>query len=179
MSAPGQAWWFGALWCGLGLAVALGSAVVIARRRRAHAQAVTAGGAAPTVTRPVAPSTGEDQAPPIRMAEEGSTVPDVTVRFEVDVVLTEMTERYLIVDALAEVVDGRGLVFGVPVSLILARPASRLGEERLLNLMDEAGDKRCQVEVDLTEGRSSVKLLPPGRHLPIPVQAASGLPSPF
>ena len=87
--------------------------------------------------------------------------------------------RYLVVDALADVADGRGVVFGVPVSLILARPASKLGDDLVLNLMDDAGDKRCQVEVDLTEGRSSVKLLPPGRHLPIPVQAASGLPSPF
>ncbi|MGH9039953.1 MAG: hypothetical protein ACRDZ3_06965 [Acidimicrobiia bacterium] len=157
MSGLVHMWWLLA-WCGLGLALAV--ALTIARRARE--ETVAADGDADWA--------GGSSMPPAR----------TIVRFELHVLLIEMKESYLVVDGLADMVDQRGRVFGVPVSLFLARPPSRFGENLLLgDLVDDAGDKRCQLKLDLTEGRSSVTLLPPQGSGPIPVQAASGLPSPF
>lgn len=102
--------------------------------------------------------------------------PSEVVRFDVHVLFAERRETHLIIDVLADLVDGHGRVLGVPASLILSRPPDPLAETLLLSLMEETRDQGCQVEVDLTVERAAVKVRPVGHELTIPIRATSGLP---
>ena len=99
------------------------------------------------------------------------------VRFDLHLFFAEPRDTLLVVDGLADIADSRGALCGVPVSLTLARPTSRLAEEVLLgSIADATRDGHCQIELDFAQERTTMTLVPPGRKVTIPVEAASGLP---
>ncbi len=159
MNTLGAALWTAALLAVIGSGLA--AAVVASRRRRRR-----------EIASPE-PAAGTEPCP---LASNPDVSAQEIVRFDVHVFFAEAKGKYVVVDALADVTDRCGAVFGTPVSLILARPNSAMAVNMLLKVLDNARPDHCQVELDLTRERASLKLLPPGRKLSIPVEAASGLP---
>ncbi len=102
----------------------------------------------------------------------------MTVRFDFHPFFAEAQGALLVLDGLADIPGASGAVFGVPVSLTLLRPASRLGEQLLMTFTaDVTGKRSCHIELHLTDDdRTTMMLLPPGCEVTIPVKAASGLP---
>jgi hypothetical protein len=110
------------------------------------------------------------------LGKESSAAPR-TIRFNAHLLFAEGTGRQIIVDGLAEAADRNGAVVGVPFSLVLARPASSLAEDLFVAMIGQWSEE-CQVELDLTDHGTSVRMLTVDGEFAIDVESAAGLPSP-
>jgi hypothetical protein len=110
------------------------------------------------------------------VAHEPAAVPHAA-RFNAHLLFAQGAGSHIIIDGLAEAAGRQGAVVGVPFSLVLSRPSSSLAEELLLAVIGQWSEE-CQVELGLTDGVSSVRVLTAQGELAIEVESASGLPYP-